>query len=313
MYNIGQVSNFYETIHEEYGNIECSIFLDSGGFQLITNSNPTLDKKAILKLVDKFDKKNPDLCMPLDFPQSLWLSPNAKMKRWSMTLESLKFFLKAVEEYSLKSEIVPVIHGYSLKTLSKAIRDIMALRCWNRIALGGQVGLLKKMYFVHNLGKLFCKNVKIVRDLIGENVWFHVLGAGGMRTLPIVTMLGADSGDGSGWEISASHGRVIVPKRGGSKYFPSQNREPAMSKDEIKLFNECNCPACESIDEDKILSFSHSKELRAVHNFFQLLDLERELQRVCEESNLLIWVKKRYKRSSIWPIIEYATKISELR
>ena len=309
MYNINQISNYNKTIHDDYENLSCSVFLDSGGFQ-IKNSNFVLDVSVIKELVEKINKKKPDLCLPLDFPQNLWSPLNVKKKMWSMTFKSLKLFLKFAEEYSLKSEIIPVIHGYSQKAISKAVKNVMALRDWNKIALGGQVGLLRKMYFVPNLGKLFCKNVKTLRDTVGEDVWIHVLGGGGMRTLPLIAILGANSGDSSGWEISASYGRIIVPIKGGAKYLPLQKREPMMNKNEIKLFNECNCPICQKVRGNKMLLFSRSKKLRLIHNFFQLFSLEKELNKVCEESDLLSWVKERYEKSSIWPIFEYSMKIS---
>jgi tRNA-guanine family transglycosylase len=313
MYNINWISNFQNSIHDDYRHKDCSIFLDSGGFQQINKMNP-FSFETIEEIVVKLARKNPDICTPLDYPQRLWLKRTEKIRRWTLTLTSLEKFLKFADEYSLKSEIVPIIHGYSERSISKAIDDLRKLRDWDKIALGGQVDLIKRMTFYPELGKLFCKNVKTVRDKVGENVWIHVLGAGGMRTLPMVYILGANSADSSGWETSAAHGRVIIPLKGGSKYLPTRRKEPQMSEEEIRLFESCTCPVCREIGTDKFVYFDKSKELRLIHNFFTSLNLETELQEVIKESDseVIRWIKERYRNSSIWPIIEYSISISKL-
>ena len=291
------------------------VFLDSGGLlnlkeQIMHHSNITIDQ-----LVETCKRHRPTLFLPVDFPSLIDMKVEEKAKRWRMTFNSLKKTLEQIKNTTfLRDRLVPVVHGFSEKSLKKVLYDknvgIFNLADWDKIALGAQKPLLQKMYFIPDFGKIFCKTVILLRELIGDEKWLHILGAGGEKILALSYLLGANSSDSSSWYIAAVHGRVTIPCSGAHKLLiprakPRSEKTRLSTLDKKRLEN-CSCEVCRELDPNvQIKVLNDNLDLRLLHNL-SVTVTQSKLLRQLDKKELISWIKETQGSSSLWPIFQYA-------
>ena len=85
--------------------------------------------------------------------------------------------------------------------------------------------------------------IKLTRSSFKGNL--HIFGIGGLGTLHLAAALKVDSIDSVGWRNRAARGLILLPGRGERSIVPLGNwRGKELSKEELKIVNKCECPAC---------------------------------------------------------------------
>jgi len=238
-----------------------------------------------------------------------------KIDRWKMTIDSLQVTLKRMDDSNLsRKNLVPVIHGFSEKSLRKVLYDdevgIFGLTDWDKIALGAQKQLLQKMTFVPTFGKIFCNTVAKLREFVGDERWLHILAAGGEKSLPLIYYLGANSADSNSWYIAAIHGRVTIPVSGAHKLLVPRKKqllqEMKLSLCDRKYLENCTCEICKTLDSgSQIKMLNDDLYLRLQHNLFVNITHSKLLSQL-EKKELGVWIRNTQRSSSLWPVYQYA-------
>lgn len=173
---------------------------------------------------------------------------------------------------------VPVVHiGRYLERYTERMLADRRFAKKRSIALGGIVpNLLRRSSAIPYSEVL--SGLRHVRSAFADRS-IHVFGVGGTATLHVVSLLGFDSADSSGWRNRAARGIVQLPGSGErlvSDLGKWRGRVPSVAEWE-KLEN-CRCPACrahgvDGLKANKLLGFC----CRATHNLWVLLEEEKWL------------------------------------
>lgn len=134
----------------------------------------------------------------------------------------------------------------------------------------------------------------------------HVFGVGGTATLHIMSLLGINSVDSSGWRNRAARGIVQLPGCGERLVADLGNwRGRRPSNAEWKTLRACPCPACQSygpkgLKADKLHGFC----CRATHNLWVLLEENIWLDQHVTGRTYADYYEARVDNSTYRPIID---------
>jgi tRNA-guanine family transglycosylase len=253
--------------------------MDSGGFQLL-KKDIQIKPDQVLEI---YRKAKPDIGVVLDFP----FHPselNKRKQRWEKTLKNTEFMMENSHDIAL----MPVIHGYSLKEIEKACKEIEKISDPQIIGMGSIVPILRSLKSSNltkidknsNSFKLLIQMISIVRKKFPD-AFLHAFGVGSASTMHLMFTLGVDSVDSMSWRMKAAYGAIQLPGLS-DRFVISKNRPKGrIPLTEFSLLNKCNCPICKNIFnlEDRISAFSnlnnHTFYNRAIHNAFVLKNEER--------------------------------------
>lgn len=292
------------------------VFMDSGGYLLQSNRRYSVGAKDVLSVYSAF---SPDIAAVLDHPLRPASSLSTNRERWSRTFRNTRTMLAA----GLEIPIVPVVHGYTLKSLEASCAAVER-HCGKVpvIALGSLVPLFKGMYVrdrflkrlpqhaddyaegLANYPYLFyiVEAIKLVREYF-PSALLHVFGVGSTTTMHVLFSLGVDSIDSSGWRLKAAHGAIQLPGYG--DLFPRVRRDNSKTRrrinDEgISLLETCHCPICKSAagQREKLLRvLGTSFRARAIHNAYLFLKEAERFRKARIRGTEQSFVTRRVKRS----------------
>ena len=200
---------------------------------------------------------------------------------------------------------VPVVHiGTHLAKYTEQITGCPELSRKPRIALGAIVpNLLRKPKAIPYSQVL--AGLRHFRSAFAGKT-LHVFGVGGTATLHLVSLLGIDSADSSGWRNRAARGIVQLPGSGDRLVAPLgkwRGRRP--SEGEWALLAACRCPACARYGLDGLkASRLHGFSCRATHNLWVLLDENAWLEREIASGTYRASYAERIDNSVYRPIID---------
>lgn len=200
---------------------------------------------------------------------------------------------------------VPVVHiGRFLETYTAQLGADRRFAAKRHVALGGIVpNLLRKPAAIPYSDVL--AGLRHVREALADKV-IHVFGVGGTATLHLVSLLGFDSADSSGWRNRAARGIVQLPGCGERLVADLgrwRGREP--SAEEWAKLRRCRCPACRQHGTDGLrASRLHGFRCRATHNLWVLLEEERWLAKHIGRGTYTRNYPRRVDNSVYKPIID---------
>lgn len=202
-----------KTIHDWF-NFDGMLFVDSGGFKLLTNGgiNGQDFKITSAEEVLYYQKKfGADILVSLDYPISPNLRKNVTEKRIKFSIKNAVYLLHNKPEDTL---VYIAVHGYSKESLkffmSKLLNDLeketLSLKKIDGIALGSLVPLKSNVIKVLEIVR-GCKEVLQEFDM--DSVPLHVFGISS-SLLPLLVMMGVDTFDSSTYLYSAINGVYLL-------------------------------------------------------------------------------------------------------
>jgi tRNA-guanine family transglycosylase len=246
-----------EGVHKYMG-FDGLIVMDSGGFLFMNKKKINVNPETI---IDLYEKSKPNYAVVLDHPLLPNLPPEEINKRLEETLENTKIMLELKQ--SKNPVLIPVIHGFDKTTIKKYIRKLQDIGDFDVYGLGSLVPFVfstKGNGGIYNLIEI----VSLVRALLPDKI-IHVFGVGSALTMHLMFYIGVDSVDTVSWRIKAAYGAIQLPGISDRYITPRMRHKKyaSLSKEEEKILEKCNCPACR---KEGIEGLIKSFKLRALHN-----------------------------------------------
>lgn len=171
------------------------IMVESGGY--LEDNKPSTQEECMMKQM----RIHPDLCLVLDFPvkiksvgkgrelaerrRTFLLPESEKIKLIQKTIDSAKFAMehkeKLEELWNHIFEPVAIIHSYDKKSLVWCTEELFSLG-YEFFCIGG----ISTDVAARNVQDILSM-LDIVRSIIGEGTWIHLLGITELRILKRVT------------------------------------------------------------------------------------------------------------------------------
>lgn len=307
MTSIAQINDFpvkkekFEDLYlsktiSEWFNYNGFIFVDSGGFKLLTNGGiKGIDFE--IKTTDdvlKYQKKfGADIIASLDYPIHPKLKSRIKNKRINFSIKNAVFLMKNKPKDSLA---YLAVHGHTEEELRFFLEKLLNGIdkngiSWNKID-GIAIGSLVPVR--HDKEKII-KIIKSSKGLLKEfgldKIPIHIFGISG-NMIPILISLGVDTFDSSSYVYSAING-VYVQK--------------ALKRKNVNdVKRNCNCIVCRNDKSWKMMR-SRSESLLsrektaplAIHNMIVLQNEVKNLKNIIkteDEEGFNRYLLKRYSR-----------------
>jgi 7-cyano-7-deazaguanine tRNA-ribosyltransferase len=232
------------------------IMMDSGGFLFQNHAKMHVHPSRIHEL---YQKGKVDIGVALDHPLNPSLSALQSRKRWERTLRNTEAMAKLDKSYAF----MPVVHGYALRSLLNACRQIKnVVGTTALVGVGSLVPLMKASHigdgfrYRRNGGAegdhvtYFADALALIREEFPKSC-LHVFGVGGITTALSVFALGADSVDSVGWRLKAAYGAIQLPGISDRFLAPrpdSPKPRRVLNASDEKLLARCACPTCQSYE-----------------------------------------------------------------
>ncbi|MFH8119739.1 MAG: tRNA-guanine transglycosylase [Candidatus Aenigmatarchaeota archaeon] len=287
-----------KSIHDWF-NFDGVLFVDSGGFKLLTNGGikgQDFEIKSAEEVLYYQKKFGANILVSLDYPISPNLPKNEINKRIEFSISNAVYLLHNKPKNTLT---YIAIHGYSKKSLKLFMsrllynleKEALSLKKIDGIALGSLVPLKSNILKILEIVK-GCKEVLYEFDM--NSVPLHVFGISS-TLMPLLVMMGVDTFDSSTYLYSGIKG-VYLTK--GLK---------RMNVTKIKR-GMCNCQVCKKKDYFMLMKKSSQKigslegSFIAMHNLITFTKEVQTLQEIIknsDESYITKFIQNRYSHSPI--------------
>lgn len=294
-YELFQKNYTISSIHD-FLNINGSVMMDSGGFQLF-KKNIKVSPEDILNI---YKNTKPDIGVILDYPFDP-LKLDNRFERWRETLRNTEFMLNNSHDTIL----MPVIHGYTIDDVKRACKEIKDITNPKIIGIGSLVPLIKSMGTARLSRINGSKPEKLIIDVVTivrkefPDAFMHVFGIGSVTTMHLLFYIGVDSVDSVSWRLKAAYGAVQLPGVGDRFVTPSPGRKKLS---EYSLLECCACPICKNKSiEEKINALDNASQHtfcnRAIHNAYVFKKEEEAFQKALQKERVHKFVKDRLKKT----------------
>jgi queuine/archaeosine tRNA-ribosyltransferase len=184
---------------------DVELWIDSGGYQFLRRGiDPGVEK--IAKLYREIDA---DYYISLDYPPSPSDEPSVQFAKIARTVKAFMELRSLLRGYAEEGRLVPVFH----LAVGEALR--LQLLSYEPSSATAAVGGLVP-YFMQLAGRW--SRLKAVTFLaLIRKLWrgrLHALGLASAAVIPLLRLLGIDSGDTQTWRHKAAYGKIIVPGLG---------------------------------------------------------------------------------------------------
>lgn len=286
---------------------DSAVFLDSGGF--LFQSRPSFDLKP-RALLEVYRALRPDMAAILDYPPDPSLPAHLNRRRWQRTLRSAAAMSGGCDGVPL----IPVIHGWSERSVEAACEDVLELWKPTFVALGGLVpwlwgnGCAQSLNGRVNARLHALKFVRIVRRAFPK-AFLHVFGVGGLTTMLLLFALGVDSVDSMSWRIKAGHGAVMLPGKADRFMTYRGPKRVVAGKEDLALLEACRCPVCDGLPLNRrVRILNGTCRDRFVHNVWTLLREVRAIRQQIACGTFLTFAENRLSGSPLLSLLERVSK-----
>jgi 7-cyano-7-deazaguanine tRNA-ribosyltransferase len=244
---------------------DVELWLDSGGYQFL-RAGVDPGPAKIAKIYREIDA---DYYISLDYPPSPSDSPDVralKIARTVAAFQTMKSLLRGKVE---DGRLVPVFHLSTGEALRIQYTVYYPSSC--TAAVGGLIP-----YFMQRAGRY--SRLKAVLFLsLTRKIWdgkLHALGIASAAVIPLLKIIGVDSGDTQTWRHKAGYGKIIIPGAGERHISGQQVRfGPAkLRDDELELFNRLVERASQVLGLSRE-ALKTSFEARALFNAWILIEV----------------------------------------
>jgi queuine/archaeosine tRNA-ribosyltransferase len=297
-----KINDFGITDHLE---IDTQLFIDSGGylFQKSGKSSISNDELAIL-----YNRINPNLFSSLDIPLDPKLTSIENRKRWETTISNFKNLNTYVH---FQDSLVPILHSYNEKNIQNRINNIISIN--NNppfIGIGSLVPLFK-YGLPSEINKPNSRTIalwKFIQKLIDgikeSDNKVHIFGAGSINSILLLSLMGADSFDTTGWRLKAAYGQIQLPGIG-DRTLSNKNIAPFLKVSEKSLLVNCSCPVCSNQNfENKVKELSNSFVSRCVHNVYTITNMIESFNRINSFEERLVFVNLTLQNHPLRRVVE---------
>ncbi len=182
--------------------LDVELWIDSGGYQFLSRGiDPGVEK--IARLYREIDA---DYYVSLDYPPSPSDSPVLQRLKITKTIHAYLTLRSRLRDLAESGRLVPVFH------LSVGATLQLQLRQYEATATVASVGGLVP-YFMQRAGRH--SRLKAVLFLIMlRKLWdghLHALGLASTAIIPLLRLIGIDSGDTQTWRHKAAYGKIVIP------------------------------------------------------------------------------------------------------
>jgi tRNA-guanine family transglycosylase len=243
------------------------LFLDSGGYEL--------QRYGRQKWFDLFEvysaqmKLKADALVALDTAVAINAGPEENARRINLTIDAVN---KLNEVHSSSTCLIGVAHGYDEKTMVESAIKLASIPSVSVVAIPAKEPL------GHSLIERLATVVKIHESLSANNskVLLHILGAGDISLLPVLSLLGADLFDSTNWID-----RVAVE---------SKMKWTALT--EVEDDAQCSCNVCGKLPDGNWGRIIRTNpEAKLMHNLEVSAKLMEQIRTAIKNDNLpeLAW------------------------
>ncbi len=271
-----------------------SIYLDNGAFYFASRM-----KHAPIRGYERFVAKACPTWKPI--PQDYIPSPSMSLRKQHGCFQRTMRVNQAYQH----NGYVPVVHiGKHLTHYTSCIladKQLSKKRC---VALGGIVPHLLRRSKARPYSEVLA-DLRHVREVFRDKA-IHVFGVGGTATLHLISLLGFDSADSSGWRNRAARG--IVQLRGSGERLVAELgkwRGRVPSDKEWESLRKCSCPACRKFGLNGLLASKlQGFCCRATHNLWVVLKEGEWVAKHISNGTYVRNYSKRLNNSIYKPIID---------
>jgi 7-cyano-7-deazaguanine tRNA-ribosyltransferase len=244
---------------------DVELWLDSGGYQFLRAGIDPGPAK-IAKIYREIDA---DYYISLDYPPSPNDSPETRALKIARTVaayQTMKSLLRGKVE---DGRLVPVFHLSTGEALRIQYTVYYPSSCI--AAVGGLIP-----YFMQRAGRYSRLKAVLFLSLV-RKIWdgkLHALGIASAAVIPLLKIIGVDSGDTQTWRHKAGYGKIIIPGAG-ERHISSQQVRfgPAkLRENEINMFNDLVAKASRLLGITREVLTS-SFEARALFNAWILVEV----------------------------------------
>lgn len=282
-----------------------NIMLDSGGFvyQISGKSPPSVDE-----YLNMVNTHKPDIVVALDFP----LTPLSKHENEMRIRRTLKNIVEIQEKFSsLHVNVMPVIHGFSIKTIESMLQFMERYDIdLSYVGMGSLVPLIR--HRVKGGRKIIVDLIAYVRKRLSSSI-LHIFGIGGTTTMHIMFFLGVNSIDTAAWERKAANGVIQLPGIGDRFLSKKPHNRTILKPSEMNVLKECKCPICSNYEntEQKMKILDNKRDCRVVHNawvYQREVDIAREM---VNQGNYEKYIEKVLRSASFLSLFHYAKSVAK--
>lgn len=291
-----------DDVKTEIGDLIKHYILDSGTGNILRDliNENNIQKDSLSNLVELYlqfsEKLNFNLVVALDYALKYTHKKgegknkiyqelaNGFSNNEKANLEILKTTIHCVKKNNHKLSIIAPLHGYSFESFASYLNDILKLEqkegyMFDGFGLGGIADTKKlqnDLWKVPNTFNQKLKSLWIISQLTkntSEKIskrMLHVLGAGNVQIIPLITYFGATSSDcNSAWRRANDgdldgddESKILLPLVNSKLQF-IDNENPWEYKKLSKINNlNCDCPICQeyTIKEIRKMVSSGNKE-----------------------------------------------------
>ncbi len=246
---------------------DVELWLDSGGYQFL-RAGVDPGPAKIARIYREIDA---DYYVSLDYPPSPNDPPDVralKIARTVAAFQTMKSMLRGKVE---DGRLIPVFHLSTGEALRIQYTVYYPSSCI--AAVGGLIP-----YFMQRAGR-YSRLKALLFLILVRKLWdgyVHALGVASAAVIPLLKVVGIDSGDTQTWRHKAAYGKIIIPgvgerhiSRQEVKFGPAKLRE-----DEYEVYNKLVSRARElfGVDNSTLVT---SFEARALFNAWILTEVAR--------------------------------------
>jgi len=308
-YEIFQNPSMFNSIKNKgvhvFMNFHGLITMDSGGFLFMEKDIIDVDAENILNI---YEETKPNFGVILDHPLVPGLPYEELKRRMMKTLENTKRMINS--KLTSNPELIPVIHGYNTKQVKFFLNKLNKIREFNIYGIGS---LVPSVFNTKGAGSIYnvIEIITYVKSQLVDKI-VHVFGVGSSLTMHLMFYAGADSIDSSSWRVKAAFGAIQLPEVGDRYISPRKRHKiyPELKKDELKLVEECKCPACQKEGFERL---KNSFSLRAIHNAWVYQTEIEKARKLMKNNEYDQYVKNLIKRTRFAKVLEILEKSRSFR
>ena len=265
---------------EIFSNFDGALFVDSGGFKIMTKGGLEGRDFEIKDLnqekVYEFQRKiGGDILVNLDHPILPDDSYNTRVEKAEKTIKNAKEFIELSEDFEGAKYLT--VHGYNKSMIRRFIDsaieefDEPLNDVFDGIALGS---LVPKSGDYDTLIKAVRGCQEVMEDEGLEELSLHVLGISS-KAIPLLVLLGADTFDSATYIQSAING----------KYLTSLTNSIKLDEARKNNFENCDCRVCndEQLREQMKGNTEYKKDVYGVVAIHNMAVQKREIDNLREK------------------------------
>jgi tRNA-guanine family transglycosylase len=269
---------------------DCNLFLDSGGYQVLTGELPAPTVNHAIELYDYFNEIQPQAAITLDYPFRPFVTSLEERKRRVAINHKLAALGQQMLEGS-RIDLYAAIHAWDFRSARKTTAELKELG-FRHFAIGAPSSVENNKSSITYL-EFFSELLRGVYSVLEPQDRLHVLGISNSNALFLLAFYRVNSFDSMSYIHAAKYREYFLPDL--TRVVVSQTKQEL-----IEL--PCACPICLYVGENVAIFGEEGSQpggLLSLHNLIAQLNYVKKLQSAIKKgwidrlipSHLQEWVK----------------------